>query len=190
MKIDPLLPDQSRGERYLRQLFNRPWLVALVVGSAIHGLITLDLWWFGSAEYLPIHWQLLIDNPVCAVIQLLIPYFVPWVITSMANRLNCKSRDCLMAAFPEANPDLVIKLDSHGTPRYINRAVIQRLYEAGLSLEHPEEILPHDYRQRLFGNAETTLRLWHEVQGQHIEYLARREPGSGGVFISGRIQTV
>lgn len=188
MGIDPLSPDQSRGERYLRQLFNRPWLVALLVGSTIHGLVTLDLWWFGSADYLPIHWQLLLDNPVCAVIQLLIPYFVPWLIAGMANRLNGKSRDCLMAAFPEANPDLVIKLDSRGVPQYINRAVIQRLYEAGLSLDHPEMILPRDYRQQLFGSSETTLRLRHEVQGRHIEYLARRETENGGVFISGRVQ--
>lgn len=188
MGIDPLSPGKSRSEYYLRQLFNRPWLVALVVGSVIHGLITLDLWWFGSADYLPIHWQLLADNPSCAVVQLLIPYFVPWVITSMSNRLNCKSRDCLMAAFPEANPDLVIKLDSHGAPRYINSAVIRQLFEAGLPLEHPEMILPRDYRQQLFGNSETTLRLWHEIKGRHIEYLARREPESGGIFISGRMQ--
>lgn len=188
MNIDPFSPDQGRSARYLRQLFNRPWLVALMVGSAIHGLVTLDLWWFGSVDYLRIHWQLLLANPTCAIIQLLIPYFVPWIITSMANRLNGKSRDDLLAAFPDTNPDLVIKLDAHGVPQYINRAVLQRLCEAGLPLEHPEMILPRNYRQQLFGGQETTLRLWHEIQGRQIEYLARRDVNTGGVFISGRVQ--
>ncbi len=125
------------------------------------------------------------------VTQMLIPYFVPWLITGIANRLNCKARDCLLAAFPEANPDLVIKLDAAGNPVYVNRAVTEQLQEAGLSPDKPEVILPADYRNRLPAGkpGAAPLRLWHELGGRRIEYLVRHDGSCGGIFISGRIQS-
>jgi|GEM_PF-2971137 len=185
---DPISSPRSGSEHHLRQLFNRPWLVALLVGSTINGLIIMDLWWFGPVGYWSRHWQLLMDNPGFAITRMLIPYFVPWIIAGIASQLNSKSCDWLMATFPEANPDLVIKLDGSGTPLYVNRAVMERLHVAGLSSEHLEWILPHDYRKQLPNNMEPTQRFWHEIEGQRIEYLAQCEVGSGGVFISGRVQ--
>lgn len=187
--MDPMQLNQSRGERCLRHLFNRPWLAALVVGSAIHALATLDLWLFGPGGYLLQHWQLLADNPAFGATQILIPYLVPWAVTSVANHLNCRARECLMEAFPEANPDLVIRLDDQGNPVYANRQVRELLKRLGTSEQNIEAALPPGYRQRLFSVAgnHDRFRLRHQLAGREVEYLVQREYDCSGSFVSGRI---
>lgn len=175
------------GENWLQRLFSRPWLAAIVVGSAIHGFSTLNLWLTAPDNYLAHHWGLLLSHPGFGVTQLLIPFFVPWVVASIANYLNCLSREQLLNAFPESNPDLIIKLDEQGDPIYANRQVREWLRKMGEPEAHIDALLPPAYR-KLAASLEgrgARICVRHQVAGSRFDFLIQRDQ-SDGLFIAGR----
>ncbi|KAA3628617.1 MAG: hypothetical protein DWQ09_08065 [Proteobacteria bacterium] len=115
--------NSTRIERGLRRVFTRPWLAALLVGIAIHGFNIMNQWFAGAGSYFASHWLAIRIQPGYGVVQVLIPFLVPWLVTGIGRHLAGINRAALRAAFPDANPDLVIKLDRDGLPLYANRAV-------------------------------------------------------------------
>lgn len=183
-----LQQNSTRIERGLRRVFTRPWLAALLVGIAIHGFNAMNQWFAGAGSYFASHWLAIRIQPSYGVVQVLIPFLVPWLVTGIGRHLAGINRAAMLAAFPDANPDLVIKLDRDGLPLYANRAVRRWLRELGEPADAIETILPEGYIARLAyeGAAATPLIVPFSRDGREIEYVYRREEGGNGVFVAGR----
>lgn len=184
----PLPPLPKGWERWLRRIFTRPWLAALLVGFAIHGFNALNQWLAGAGSYLESRWLAIWMEPVFGFGQVLIPFLVPWLVTSVGRHLAGLNRAAVLAAFPDANPDVIIKLDSDGSPIYANRAARRWLRDMGEPETAITKLLPEDYCSRLKheGPDAVSFTLPFSRAGREVEYLFRRERVGGGIFVAGR----
>ncbi|MCP4491717.1 MAG: hypothetical protein GY820_31090 [Gammaproteobacteria bacterium] len=75
-------------------------------------------------------WQ---KEPLLALASIAITFLVPWLAMSMGRKSLLRRERELMAAFPDMNPDMVLKLSISGAVTYYNSAVMQYLQKLGIS---------------------------------------------------------
>ncbi|MFQ6605456.1 MAG: HD-GYP domain-containing protein [Fidelibacterota bacterium] len=101
---------------YIQRIFNKPWLVALLVGTAIHGSMELGAFLLLGHSYL----RSLQENLTYGMIRFIVPYLIPFIIASISRYLVNLSVRRNMEMFPEANPDMILRLDGDGNRIYTN----------------------------------------------------------------------
>ena len=173
-------------QRMISHIFYYPSMAALIVGGMIHlfNHVNASISGYDYYAYLV---EALSHHPLYGGSKILIPFLVPLLVTTIGKRLSQRRQKELMQEFPEMNPDLVFKLDQHGTILYTNPAVHQQLRHFGLSKEQAERVLPGNFRQQVaavFGKDEVCL-VAHNVKGVEFEYRFRGRTVGDSVFVSG-----
>ncbi len=130
----------------IRYIFSRPPLTALLVGSSIHLFNQLNLYLsFGILHYQ--QWQNdFIDHPLYTLVDILIPFFVPWMVASFGCHISRFHRQQVMNMFPESNPDIVMTLDNSGAVQYLNKSGETLLKQLGIDRSHAAHLLPERFR--------------------------------------------
>ncbi len=162
----------------IRYIFSRPPLTALLVGSTIHFFNQLNLY-LGSGIIHFRQWQEgIVEQPVYTLIDILIPFFVPWMVASVGIRLAHFHQQKVMDMFPESNPDIVMLLDNNGTVQYINKSCTQILDQLGIAKTDASNLLPECFSTQLNAENNQQQRLSNSIQhGQHTFhfYLTRND---------------
>lgn len=174
----------------LMPIFSRPPLAALFVGSAIHGLSYLNASLVG-VEYLANITDAFDRALFFGLFKVLIPYFVPFVVTSIARTLNNHRHREFIAEFPEMNPDLVFKLSQDNTINYWNPTVRTYLQRLGFPESCPEALLPPSYQDVASSvqGRDIVETVSHSIDNVDFQFSFRSKPESNTVFISGRDTT-
>ena len=178
-------------DRAIDVLFSRPWAVSILVGLVIHFLRAINVYVSTGSSYLQLVKAGFVINPASGASELLIPFLVPWVVTSVGRRLTRQRELAVMLQFPEMNPDLVFKLDDAGNWVFINTAVKDLLIHCEMTEGQATELLPNNYRAILSRlGADHTYEVQESlVRDQVYEFGFRWSTGQGSVFVSGRNTT-
>ncbi len=169
------------------KILGRPILGALLVCTLINGvslLSTLLLATNGLSYWLN-HWQ---TAPLLTLIGTSTTFLIPWAIMRRGRRALFRREGELLAAFPEMNPDLVLKLSAAGKVDYFNNTTSAYLEKLAIPSSQPELILPANYLDLLTDLSERSAPLVAETRHQDIsiEFAMRCLPGCQQVFVAGR----
>ncbi len=128
----------------VRYIFSRPPLTALLVGSAITFFSQLNLY-LSSGILRFQQWQSSIfEHPIYTLIDILIPFLVPWMVASFGTYLTRFQRQKVMDMFPECNPDIIMSLDKNGAIQYMNKSCTTILEQLDIDSSDAAHLLP-DY---------------------------------------------
>ncbi len=129
----------------IRYIFSRPLLTALLVGATIHLFNQLNLYFDSGVLHFQ-QWQHgIIEHPVYTLVDISIPFFVPWMVASFGCYLSRFRQQQVMDMFPESNPDIVMSLDKHGAVQYINKSTETLLKQLGIENADAACLLPENF---------------------------------------------
>ncbi|MBF0358040.1 MAG: hypothetical protein HQL70_05485, partial [Magnetococcales bacterium] len=183
-------PQVSGGKGVLVSIFSRPPLAAMLVGGAIHLFSYFNAIFVGH-DYISELVNSLYSYPVYGTGKLLIPFFVPWIVTSTACKIAQQRSKNFFSDFPDMNPDLIFKIDQGGSILYVNPSVRHYLLSLGLEEGRPQDLLPEDFLRtvaKVVGRDERSI-VSHNIAGVSIDYTFRGRAKGDSVFVSGRDNT-
>jgi len=122
----------------IRFIFGKPLIASFIVGTAIHLFQALNYAVFMETNYFTKFSDLVSTKPLPGIIQILVPYLIPFLITYVANRLTIMRERESLLRFPDANPDIVIKLNGDGEVDYANPTTSQYLKRLHIDPNRPE----------------------------------------------------
>ena len=146
--------------RFTKYLFRRPLIASGIVGISIHFLIELSSRLFLGRSYISHMMEDMREIPIYGVLRFLIPFFIPYVVTWISNRILVETATQSLIRFPQANPDVVMKLGPSGEVLFMNVAAVSTLERLGLGEGEVQQILPEDgfQYQRLLLTSERVSR--------------------------------
>lgn len=106
----------------IRSIFERPLIAALIIGTTIHLFLLMVTYLFMGAGGVMDKYAHILPNPIYLILHLSVPYLIPYLVTSIGKRLTQQKLEEVLHKFPEMNPDIIMRLDQHGNPEYINSA--------------------------------------------------------------------
>ena len=177
--------------RFTKYLFRRPLIASGIVGISIHFLIELSSRLFLGRSYISHMMEDMGEIPIYGVLRFLIPFLVPYVVTWISNRILVETATQSLIRFPQANPDVVMKLGPSGEVLFMNVAAVSTLERLGLGEGEVQQILPEDVGSivsEIIGTDQTVIRE-REVRGTSFEFWFRGFPDEQAVFLSGRETT-
>ncbi len=133
--------------KIIEYVFDKPFLAASAVGFGIHILLAVNEFITIRGNYITDLGQDFVTNYIYATFKILIPFLIPFAITSIGKMITTRSNKTSLTYFPEANPDIVMKLSHSGEPIYINRSAKGMMECTGVS--GPEALLPENYREMI-----------------------------------------
>jgi HD-GYP domain-containing protein (c-di-GMP phosphodiesterase class II) len=176
--------------RFVANIISCPPLASLVVGGSIH-LFSFVNATFAGDDYLANILSNLSGKPVYGLGQLLIPFLVPFGVTSIGKLLSQQRQSELLGEFPEMNPDLIFKLNKEGKILYANPSVHKSLLRLELPEDQPESLLPPDFCNLVNGvyGQDSQSIASHCVGEIDLEFLFSGRTQGDSVFVSGRDTT-
>ena len=118
--------------RAIKYAFSRPPIAAAIVGASIHGLLEINGHIFGVVCHVGHLAEVVGDTPAFGLLYLLIPFGVPFGMTQVGKRIFSEFELECELRFPQANPDLVLKLDPAGEILFANAAAQSLSEHVGL----------------------------------------------------------
>lgn len=152
----------------IRYIFSRPLLTALLVGATIHLFNQFNLYLaFGILHFR--QWQSGIsDHPTYTLFDILIPFFVPWMVASFGCYLSRLRQQEVMNMFPESNPDIVMSLDNNGVVQYLNKSCEAVLEQLGIDSADAARLLPGCFCTSARANNDDQTSVTESIRhGQH-----------------------
>jgi len=170
--------------KILQHIFARPFLAAIIVGSLIHFGKWLNLY-IHNKDYNTNLTQLLENGTAFAMADILMPFFIPFIVISISRKL-AKIKECeFLNNFPDANPDLVVKCNAKGEPIFINNTVKALLFELNILAREMNRLVPDQLHQINIDTLALPTQITHTIQHITIEYLVNKS-NNNGFFLSGR----
>ena len=174
-------------ENLVQRILERPPLAAFLVGTFINLFLMFSTWALAGTDALMERINLAKSAPLYFVIQIAIPYLIPWAVTSFSLRFSRQRMQLVLNKFPEMNPDIIMRIDNDHKVEYINRAGRDFMLSHEMPVENPLEMLPQHALKRLREDGSNDLRLSVDVRHheQTINFSIRRD-NEGNTFIAGR----
>ncbi len=176
---------ESSGHfRWFESLIAKPLVAALFAGLGINLLLAVNEQLLYGTNYLTEITFGLTASFLSSLSKLFIPFIIPYLFIHFNNNRVFRS----LLKFPEANPDIIFKLDDEGSVIYANQTAKAYLERLPLPEGKIEGMLPDHYRDIM-------AQLSHQpgagygskaIDGVEIDYTFRTFPGEKGVFVSGR----
>ncbi|HEB86914.1 MAG TPA: HD domain-containing protein [Gammaproteobacteria bacterium] len=139
------MADTRYMDSIIRYIFSRPLLTALLVGTSIHLFNQLNLYLASGVLHFR-QWQNGIFNHTAyTLIDVLIPFFVPWMVASFGCYLSRFRQQQVMNMFPDSNPDIVMSLDNSGVVQYVNKSCETILKQLGIDRTDAARLLPEHF---------------------------------------------
>ncbi|MDP6776632.1 MAG: hypothetical protein QGI83_07705 [Candidatus Latescibacteria bacterium] len=178
----------SAAWRAIKFAFSRPPIAATLVGASIHGLLEINGHVFGVCCHVGHLAEVVGDAPAFGLLYLLIPFGVPFGMTQVGKRIVSEYEQECELRFPQANPDLVLKLDSSGEIVFANAAAEALPERVGLPRGEVKALLPSDTPSVVAEALETggTLTRMVSCYREQVEYRFRAISDEDAVFVSGR----
>ncbi len=174
-------------KRHIHKIIDKPLLSALVVGSLIHGFIWLAtfivLGAAATVSKLLEQWQL---SPGLALIQFVMPYFVPFLVTLFAKELTHQKIQRILQQFPESNPNIVMRLNHNLVPDYINPVGQAWLEKHELNTLSLDTLLPDSMVQALSKMPKNGGRIYEDEKhfGTETYHFKAKVDEFGAVFVT------
>ena len=172
----------------IRYIFTRPYMATLLVGTTIHVLTEITGKVFASrGHFATIHKELWVD-PFHAIVILVIPYGVPYLVTRIGKHILLERQESSLMCYPQANPDLIMRLGRNGEVRFANHAALEAARNLGGEGSGPENLLPDnvsEITQEICGS-ERTLSAESQFVEHTYELNFRCFGDEESVFVSGR----
>jgi len=106
----------------LKSLFAKPYQLSLLIGFGLHFVIQVSTWIFSETDHLTTISLEMGDNPLAAVIRLLIPFSMPLWIAKISRHIIAEQETKILDTFPTLNPQPVLEIDTDNRITYINPA--------------------------------------------------------------------
>lgn len=174
-------------ENLVRRILERPPLAALLVGTFINLFLMASTWLLAGQAELMARLDLAEKNPLYFSIQIAIPYLIPWIVTTISLQFARQRMQLVLNKFPEMNPDIIMRLDTHRKVEYLNQAGQDFMRRHQMPIEEPLQMLPKKVLQRLCDDH--SIDLWLSVDVRHNEQTINfniRRDDEGNTFIAGR----
>ncbi len=175
-------------ERTLSNIFERPILASLLVGTAIHVLNVSGYLLFYSAEAVTSYLlSTITSTPLHLMITGMIPYLVPFGVTAIGRRITQKKVEGVLEQFPAMNPDIILRFNSSMELEYINPAGKVFLEHHPHLYDTPLQLLPPDVVTMLLDHGFHNQRL--SIDALHdgcILNFGLRGDSDGNLFVTGR----
>ncbi|MFC1583072.1 HD domain-containing phosphohydrolase [Candidatus Neomarinimicrobiota bacterium] len=171
----------------VRYIFTRPTLASSSVGLGIHGLMQLSQWYFDDTSYLRGLLNNFIDSPVFGLFQIIIPFVVPYIVTVIGRRIRLEAETRSLQKFPQANPDLVMKLDASCNILFMNQSTESFLDQMELDRSAVNQLLPEEAQSivaEIIGTNQTVTRE-SQIADRTFEFRFRAFADEQAVFLSG-----
>ena len=181
----------TRVWRLIKYVFSRPLMASGIVGMSIHGLLELNEHVFKGTSHLSHLAESIGQMPVYGALYLLTPFLVPYLVTRIGSRILMDVESQCQLRFPQANPDIVMKLGPSGEVLFMNAAAASSLKRLGLEVTEVDTFLPDDTPAlvaEIIGTDRTVMRE-KGVDGRCFEFWFRAFPDEQAVFLSGRDMT-
>ena len=99
---------------WIKTIFMRPYLLAVLVGMGIHAMFELSSIFFETTDHVQLlRWQLN-ANPWSGIFQILIPFAVPFMIASVNKGIVREAMESQRYLLLDAHPGFVCHLDPAG----------------------------------------------------------------------------
>lgn len=174
-------------KQHIYKIIERPMLSALVVGTLINGLALLStlllLGWQGMLSKASYQWQM---SAPLMLIQIIIPYLVPFLVTKFAKGLSRQKIQQILQKFPESNPNIVLRLNQDLMLDYINPVGQAWLEKHRLNSQNLIDLLPDNMGESL-RNAPQNREFILEDQkifGSETYHFKAKKDDSGAVFVT------
>lgn len=174
-------------KQHIFRTIEKPYLLALVVGTLINGLAffsaLLLLGWTEVTHKMSQQWQM---SAALVVIQTAIPFIIPYLVTLFAKELSQQKIQEILKQFPDANPNIVMRLNTNLTPDYINPVGQAWLEKHHLDTQQLNVLLPKEIADKLQHKknlGETTLEA-EKNYGTEIYHFNAKVTTTGSIFIT------
>lgn len=168
-------------------LFSKPLIAASVVGSSIHLLLELNSHFFLKTGYFSDLSQLLSNSFPAAFFKFVIPFTIPFLITSIGNRLMIQNERTSLIRFPQANPDIIVKLDRKGEFLFINQTGEEYIKSIGFKGDEKKKILPDNCLKIIESiiGSDKSCAAEKELFGRVFDYKFKSFVDEDTVFVTG-----
>lgn len=126
------------------KVLERPLLSALLAGTAINSLQWFLIFAFLGSSVTALKWQETYQYPLLSTILFLIPYLVPFTVTTFGRKFADHKIQSVLNQFPESNPDVVMRFNVRQQLKYINPVGRQWLESQRLGANNNEALLPEE----------------------------------------------
>ncbi len=174
--------------RFVKYVYSRPVMASALIGASIHALFEVNGHLFMGVCHTSHLLEMISEAPVYGSLYLLIPFIVPYIVTQVGRRVKMEAEAVWSFKFPEANPDMVMKLDSSAEVLYMNAAAERTLGRLGLRKSEVNGFLPDDVETVVADIIETDRVVSAEklMNGLCFEFRFRAFPGENAIFVSVR----
>ncbi len=129
----------------LEYVFGKPWLASILIGSSIHLFFYMEEQLILNLSYFSGLIEDWAKAPPHAAGRFLIPFLIPFIVTSISRRMVARREQRSLFRFPRANPEIVMKLDETGRVIYMNPTAGEYLSLLGLDSDDAYRMLPDGY---------------------------------------------
>ena len=179
---------RSLAWRFVKYVYSRPVIASVLIGASIHALMEVNGYLFKGISHISHLQEELSESFIYGSLCLMIPFLVPYFVTQIGRQVKMEAEAVWSFKFPEANPDIVMKLESSAELLYMNNAAGYTLKRLSLRKGEVNGFLPGDVASLLADIIGTDRIVSAEklVNGFCFEFRFRAFPGENAVFVSVR----
>lgn len=172
----------------INKTMTKPPLIALIVGSSIHLLLFINASILMGQNYFRFLASEMSKDPIYGFVKFIVPFLVPYIITLINRKIVWETEIKSLMKFPEANPDMVLRLNEEGQITFRNNAAKHLLADMLPDTQDIQVLLPQDTKEIVaqISGTDQAIRLEHKINDTLLELNFRSFPDESAVFVSGR----